>query len=415
MARAVKRLSARAAATISRPGRHADGGGLYLFVSKNGESLRRRWIFRYPWQGRVREMGLGSPQTVSLARARELSDAARRELGEGRDPIASREAAREAIARKPTFGECADALIKAKSGEWRNAKHTAQWEMTLSKYAGPLRSLPVDEIGTEAVLSVLQPIWAKRPETAARLRGRIEAVLDAARARGHIAPNDANPARWRGHLDKLLAKRKHLSRGHHAAMPYSDVPAFVGALRERASIAAMALEFCILTAARSGEVFGAQWTEIDTTQALWTIPAPRMKGARAHRVPLCGRALGILGELYAKREVEGGFVFPGRRAGKPLSNMAMQMLLRRMDMEGVTVHGFRSAFRDWAGNETHFQREVAEAALAHVVGDKAEHAYRRSDALEKRRALMDAWAAYVEPNAKGGAAVLAFKRPVLSG
>lgn len=408
MARAIKRLSARTAATITRPGRHADGAGLYLFVSKSGDTLRRRWVFRYPWQGRIREMGLGSPHTVSLARARELADAARRELAEGRDPIATREAARAALAHKPTFGECADALIEAKSAEWRNAKHAAQWQMTLTDYASPLRKRPVDEIDTEAVLSVLQPIWGKKPETAARLRGRIEAVLDAARAKGHIPRNDANPARWRGHLDKLLPKRQHLSRGHHAAMVYGEVPAFIGKLRERESVAALALEFCILTAARSGEIIGARWAEIDQETAVWTIPAERMKAARAHRVPLCKRALKILETLESARASE--FVFPGQREKRPLSNMALEMLIRRMKVDGVTVHGFRSAFRDWAGNETHFPREIAEAALAHVIGDKAEQAYRRSDALQKRRALMDAWAAFVEPKADDGAAVIAFRQ-----
>jgi integrase len=412
MARAVKRLSARAAATITRPGRHADGAGLYLFVSKSGETLRRRWVFRYAWQGRVREMGLGSPQTVPLARARELADAARRELTDGRDPIASREAAREAFARVPTFGECADALIEAKSAEWRNAKHAAQWRMTLTEYAAPLRSAPVDEIDTEAVLSVLQPIWTEKPETAARLRGRIEAVLDAARAQGHVPRNDANPARWRGHLDKLLPKRQVLSRGHHAAMSYQDAPSFIRELREREAVAALALEFCILTATRSGEVFGAQWPEVDLSSGVWSIPAARMKAARAHRVPLSRRALEILERLAAARV--GDFIFPGQRAGKPLSGMAMEMLLRRMGADDVTVHGFRSAFRDWAGNETDFPRELAEAALAHVIGDKAEQAYRRSDALEKRRALMDAWAAFLEPKAEDGASVLAFKKSVSS-
>jgi integrase len=395
LARAIKRLSARAVSTLTRPGRHADGAGLYLFVSKSGETLRRRWVFRYVWQGRVREMGLGSPLTVPLARARDLADVARRDLSEGRDPIAAREAARNALARKPTFGECADALIEAKSAEWRNEKHLAQWKMTLTEYAAPLRNKPVDQIDTEAVLSALQPIWSAKPETAARLRGRIEAVLDAARAKGHIPRNEANPARWRGHLDKLLPKRQTLSRGHHAAMAYAQIPDFVAKLRERESIAALALEFCILTATRSGEVFGAQWSEVDLGTKIWSIPADRMKAARAHRVPLCDRAMEIL-EHIAKARI-GDFVFPGQGENKPLSSMAMEMLLRRMAINGVTVHGFRSAFRDWVGNETHFPREIAEAALAHVIGDKAEQAYRRSDALEKRRALMKAWAAHCEP------------------
>jgi integrase len=262
--------------------------------------------------------------------------------------------------------------------------------------AGNLRGtaspLPVDKIHTEAVLGVLNPIWRDKAETASRLRGRIEMVLDAARAKGHISPNEANPARWRGHLDKLLAKRAKLTRGHHAAMSYEDVPRFIEKLRQREGIAALALEFTILTAARSGETLGARWAEIDFARKLWMIPPGRMKGAREHRVPLSSRALEIL-ELLAQAKT-GEFIFAGRRAAQQLSGMAMEMLLRRMKVEDATVHGFRSAFRDWAGNETNFARELAESALAHVIGDKAEQAYRRSDALERRRELMQAWAGF---------------------
>jgi integrase len=384
------KLTARGAAT-TKPGSYGDGAGLYLVVSPSGG---RKWVYRFSWGGKVTMMGLGSADVVSLADARSLRDEARRVLANGSNPIEARREAAKAKAEKPTFGMMADALIDAKASEWRNEKHKAQWAMTLREYCAPLRSKPVDEIDTEAVLSVLQSIWQSKPETASRLRGRIEAVLDAARARGHIPRNEANPARWRGHLDKLLPKRQKLSRGHHAAMPYSDVPAFVGQLRERDGLAAMALEFCILTATRSGEVLGARWFEIDLPGKVWTVPAERMKAAREHRIPLSERALGILEKLGKART--GEFVFPGQSARRPLSNMAMEMTLRRMKMDSVTVHGFRSAFRDWAGNETHFAREVAEAALAHVVGDKAEQAYRRSDALEKRRALMAAWANFIE-------------------
>lgn len=398
------KLTARTAAT-TKPGTYGDGSGLYLVVAPTGG---RKWVYRFSWQGKVKLMGLGSADAVLLAEARRLRDEARRTLTSGKNPIEARREAAKAIAGKPTFGEVADALIEAKASEWRNAKHRAQWAMTLRDYCAPIRSKPVDEIDTEAVLSVLQPLWKERPETASRLRGRIEVVLDAARARGHIPRNEANPARWRGHLDKLLPKRQKLTRGHHAAMAYADVPAFVSRLREREALAAMALELCILTATRSGEVLDARWSEIDLAKKVWTIPAARMKAGRAHRVPLCGRALVILERLAEAKT--GKFVFPGNRQGKPLSNMAMQMVLRRMSVENVTIHGFRSAFRDWAGNETHFPREVAEAALAHVVGDKAEQAYRRSDALEKRRALMAAWAEYVEPKELGGADVLAFKK-----
>lgn len=414
MARTINRLSARtveAIKTSNEPGRHSDGGGLYAFVQRDKATIRRRWIFRFTWQGATREMGLGSLADVSLKEAREQRDGWRRELNGGRNPIEMRQAAREAAQKvaqgKTTFGQCADGLIEAKAPEWRNEKHAAQWRMTLERYAAPLRSLPVDEVDTEAVLACLQRLWKERPETASRLRGRIEAVLDAARAKGLIPRNEANPARWHGHLDKLLPKRQKLTRGHHAAMPYEDVPAFLGQLRERESMAALALEFAILTAVRSGEALGARWDEVDLPSRVWIIPAARMKAARPHRVPLSGKALAILEKLSEARQ--GPYVFAGQSGDAPLSNMAMTMALRRMKIEGVTVHGFRSAFRDWAGNETSFPREVAEAALAHVIGDKAEQAYRRGDALEKRRALMEAWASFCEPGNGGNVITLARK------
>ena len=389
MARGMHRLSARRAAT-AKPGRHGDGGGLYLIVSSTGA---RKWVFRFSFAGKVTEMGLGSANVISLGEAREKASKARRTLAEGKNPIENRRKDRALNARRPTFGEIADALIEAKSPEWRNPKHRAQWKMTLQSYAAPLRSRPVDQIDTADVLAVLKPHWLEKPETASRLRGRIEAVLDAAKAQGYRSGE--NPAAWRGHLSHLLPKRLKLTRGHHPAMAYQDLPEFIGRLREHESVAALALEFCILTAARSGEVLGARWPEIDFEAQIWTVPAERTKAARRHRIPLPGRALVILRRLY--ESAMGEFVFPGLRAGQPLSGMAMEMVLRRMKLDGVTVHGFRSAFRDWAGNETHFPREIAEAALAHVVGDKAEQAYRRADALEKRRELMTSWAVYCEP------------------
>ena len=264
--------------------------------------------------------------------------------------------------------------------------------MTLTVYAGPLRSMPVDVITTEDILAVLKPVWSTKAETASRLRGRIERVLNAAKAKG--LRSGENPAAWRGHLENLLPKRQKLTRGHHAAMPYADVPAFVARLRERDAVAALALEFAILTAGRSGEVLGARWSEVDFGARIWTIPPQRMKAAREHRVPLSESAFAILEKLGEARVSE--FIFPGQGAGRPLSEMVLRRMLRR-DADVVTVHGFRSSFRDWAGNETHFPRELAEAALAHVVGDKAEQAYRRSDALEKRRTLMEAWAQWCEP------------------
>jgi integrase len=395
MTRTRNKLTARGVGALSKPGKYSDGGGLYLRIDSDGSSVRRRWIFRFVWRDRKREMGVGGYPEVSLADARKARDAAERIVQVGGDPIAARDEAYRGQIGKPTFGEIADALIEAKGPEWRNDKHRAQWKMTLKIYAAPLRSRPIDEIDTDAIVSVLQPIWRSKAETASRLRGRIETVIDAARAKGHISRNEANPARWRGHLDKLLPKRAKLTRGHHAALPYGKMPAFMAQLRTRDAIAAMALEFCILTAARSGEVLGARWPEVDLDKKLWTVPAARMKAAREHRVPLSSRASEMLRVLHAT--ATGTFVFPGQKADKPLSGMAMEMLLRRMDMSGVTVHGFRSAFRDWAGNETDFARELAEAALAHVIGDYAEQAYRRGDALEKRRKLMDAWGEFCEP------------------
>ena len=336
-------------------------------------------------------MGSAGKGGVSLKVAREKAAEGRAMLRAGVEPLAAWN--KPAAEEVPTFGVMADAFLDTHKDGWRNDKHRQQWTMTLTRYCEPIRATPVDAIDTEAVFSILKPLWARAPETASRLRGRIEAILDAARARGHIARNEANPARWRGHLDKLLPKRAKLTRGHHAAMPYAEVPAFVVALRERPAIAAKALEFCILTATRSGETLGARWDEIDFDGRVWRVPAARTKAARPHTVPLSERAVAILREMEAGRT--GDYVFPGQRPGRPLSGMAFEMLLRRIGSPH-TAHGFRSSFRDWCGNETHFPRELAEHALAHVIGDKAEQAYRRSDALARRRELMDAWARLCE-------------------
>jgi integrase len=397
MARQVSKLSARTVATLTKPGRRSDGGGLYLVIERSGS---KRWAFLFRQNGRLREMGLGGASSISLAKARELAADCRQTVTLGDDPIAIRKRAAGAI---PTFGEFADKFIADKEHGWRNAKHRAQWRMTLETYAAPLRRLQIDAIATEDVLKILRPLWSAKPETAARLRGRIEEVLDAARAAGNR--NGENPARWRGHLDKLLPKRAKLTRGHHAALPYAEIPAFVVRLREQSGAAAVALEFTILTAARSGEALGARWPEIDLAEKLWTVPAARMKGSREHRVPLSDRALAVLAQ--ARKLQTDDYVFPGQKRGRPLSGMSMEMLLRRMKAEGVTVHGFRSSFRDWAGDKTSFPREVAEAALAHAIGDETEAAYRRSDALAKRRKLMDAWAAYCEPKAASNVVRLA--------
>jgi integrase len=398
MARQTKRLSARGVTTITKPGRHADGDGLYLIVDPSGA---RRWLFLFRWRGQLKEMGLGGFSLVSLSEAREKAGEARRVLGSGRNPIEARRAVDRAREAGTTFAVFADALVASLSKGFRNQKHRAQWAMTLKVYAAPLRDKPVDAIGTDDVLAVLAPLWQTKHETASRLRARLERVLDAAKAKG--LRTGENPARWRGHLDKLLSRRRKLTRGHHAAMPYSDVPAFVAALREREAVASMALEFTILNASRSREVLGARWPEIDRKLKVWTVTADRMKSGREHRVPLTERALQILDRLEAIRTDE--FVFPGHRRGKPLSEMAMGMMLRRMKVENATVHGFRSSFRDWVGECTSFPREVAEAALAHMVGDDTERAYRRGDALEKRRKLMEAWAGFLSSVRKGEAVV----------
>jgi integrase len=378
------KLTARKVET-AKPGKYGDGGGLQLAVAPTGA---KKWVLRFLWQGNAREMGLGSYPEVGLAEAREKAIAGRRLARSGVDPIAERKQDR----RVPTFGKLADEVVTEQSKGFRNDKHRAQWKITLETYAAPLRVKAVDAITTEDVLGVLKPIWTTKTETASRLRGRIERVLNAAKAKGHRSGE--NPAAWRGHLENLLPKRQKLTRGHHAALPYADVPAFVAKLRTRKAVAALALEFAILTAARSGEVLGARGPEIDFDARVWTIPAKRMKSGREHRVPLSESALAILEKFGEARVSE--FIFPGQGAGRPLSEMVLRRMLRR-DADVVTVHGFRSSFRDWAGNETHFPRELAEAALAHVVGDKAEQAYRRSDALEKRRALMEAWAQWCEP------------------
>ncbi|KAB2681377.1 DUF4102 domain-containing protein [Brucella pseudintermedia] len=406
MARQMNRLTARAVSAITKTGMHADGGGLYLNVTGTGRS----WVFVWIKNKKRRELGLGSVTAVSLAEARKKADEARRLVAAGGDPIEEKKAeARDA--RIPTFGDMADRYIEAMGPSWKNSKHRDQWRMTLGRtrdaegkltrtgYCLGLAAKRVDEISTEDVLAVLKPIWSKKPETANRIRGRIEMVLDAAKVAGHRTGE--NPAAWRGHLALILPKRSKLSRGNHAAMPYSDLPTFMERLRDAKGVGAAALEFTILTAARSGEVRGAVWSEINRDEKLWTIPAARMKAGREHRVPLCDRAIEILNMIeLVRRPVEGddeqALVFPSTKVRRPLSDMTLSAVLRRMDLGHFTVHGFRSSFRDWAGDETHFPRDVIEQALAHTLESKTEAAYRRSDALEKRKKLMEAWARYCE-------------------
>lgn len=363
------------------PGRYFDGEGLWLIVSPKGA---RRWQYKFMLDGKERTMGLA---VDSLAEARNARDDARRLAKRGVNPIEARNAA-----TVPTFGAVAEEVLSERVEGFKNAAHRRQWRQTLEDYAKPLWAKPVDKIGTADILATLKPIWTGKPDTASRLRGRIEKVLDAARAKGLIEQDKANPARWRGHLDALLSKPKKLARGHHRAMPYADVPAFMDALRERDAVSALALEFLILTASRSEETRGARWSEIDLTAKVWTIPAARMKMDRDHRVPLSTRAAEIIETMAKARTFD--HVFPGS-GQKTLSETAFAALLKRMGAHAATTpHGFRSAFRDWCGDATHFPRELAEAALSHRVGDATEQAYRRSDALEKRRALMEAWATY---------------------
>jgi integrase len=401
MPRATNRLSALAVTRAKKPGMYADGGGLYLQVTSAGA---RSWIFRYARNGRSREMGLGALSKVPLATARLKAEEAREDLGRGQDPIQARQArkAEEAAeaARQVTFEDAADSYINSHRAGWRNAKHGDQWKNTLRTYAYPaIGSVPVRDIETGMVLKVLEPIWTIKTETANRVRGRIEAVLDWARARGHR--QGENPARWRGHLDDLLPRPGKVRRvQHHPALPYSEIGAFMAELRKQEGVAALALEFLILTASRTGEAIGARWSEIDLQQRLWTIPAERIKAGREHRVPLSSPTIIVLREVAKLRRTD-GYVFPGDKQGKHLSNGALLMLLERMNRGDLTVHGFRSTFRDWAAEQTNFPREVAEMALAHVVEDKTEAAYRRGDLFVKRQKLMDTWAAYCATKQRG--------------
>ncbi|MFP5078480.1 tyrosine-type recombinase/integrase [Rhizobium sp. YIM 134829] len=400
MARALQKLSdAIVKSTKLNAGRHSDGGGLYLNVTPAGS---RSWLFMWSRDGKRREMGMGSYPAVTLAKARSLASSYREMVAAGGDPIAEK-----ARVEEPSFKDCCDQFLSSMETQWRNEKHRAQWRSTLNGYCQGLGAKKVSTITTTDVLDVLQPIWTTKNETASRLRGRIERVLDFAKAKGWR--EGENPAVWRGHLKNVLPARQKLSRGHHAAMPFDAVPAFMAQLKESDAMAARCLEFVILTAARSGEALGAQWGEIDFAAKVWTVPANRMKAGRVHRVPLTDTALAILLPLHEARKND-GLVFPGQKDGRPLSVMAMAMLLRRMKQDTITVHGFRSAFRDWAGDKTTFPREVAEAALAHTVGDQTERAYRRSDALARRRKLMEAWEQYLAQQSRGNVVKLAERR-----
>jgi integrase len=408
MHRDSNRLTALKVAKITQPGRYGDGGGLVLQVSK---WRTKAWIFRFQRDGRERQMGLGAVHTLSLAEARERARDCRKILLHGLDPIEARQAERMQrrieTARGVTFKECAERYIAVHEAAWRNEKHRQQWRSTLSRYAYPvLENLSVSAIDVTNIIKVLEPIWMMKPETAARVRGRIEGVLDWATVRGFRAGD--NPARWRGDLDKLLPARTKIRQvKHHPALPHTDLPAFMAGLRDRKTVSARALEFTILTAARTSEVIHAKWSEFDLSTAVWTVPAKRMKGGREHRVPLSDRAIAILKAL--PRDEDGsGFAFVGARAGKPLSNMAMLEVMRGMQ-PGYVPHGCRSTFRDWAAETTNYPNHVVEMALAHTIGDKVEAAYRRGDLFEKRRRLMNTWAAFCAKPAIS-AEVLTLKR-----
>jgi integrase len=378
--RVYNRLTATKVAALRQPGKYADGGGLYLLI----DETRRRWLFRYSWRGRRCELGLGSARALSLAKAREQAAECRELILEGRNPKTVRARSDRAV----TFGEFADEYIETMSPSWRNPKHIAQWTMTLTVYAAPLRKMVIEEIGTDEIMRTLKPHWSRVPETADRLRGRIESILDAAKAAG--LRDGENPARWRGHLSLLLPKRRR-GGGHHAALPFHKIRPFMKKLRARPANAARALEFLILTAARTKEILLADWSEVDLRQRVWIVPADHMKADREHRVPLSQPAMDIL--LATPDDKRTGLIFKGEGSSKPLTIMAMPMLLRRMNVE-ETVHGFRSTFRDWSSEVTNYPNEVCEMALAHTIPGKAEAAYRRGDLFKKRKALMDSWAKY---------------------
>lgn len=391
MARRVAKLNALAVQRAKKPGLFSDGAGLYLRVSSAGT---KSWVFRFTLNGRSREMGLGAVADWSLAEARKRAADARDVLKKGLDPIEDRKAQKRAkdleSARAITFDECAARYIERKRAGWKNKKHAGQWQSTLKTYASPVfGDLPVKDIDTALIRRVLDPIWNTKTETASRVRSRIELILDWATTREYRSGD--NPARWRGHLENDFDKRSVVQPvKHHPALSFADIPDFLKKLRAQPGVASLGLEFLILTASRTGEVIGACWDEIDLDAGVWTIPPSRMKAKREHRVPLSPRATEILRRLQGQK---GPFIFSANLGKRPLSNMAFLALLRRMECN-VTAHGFRSTFRDWTAECTNFPREVAETALAHTNKDKVEAAYRRGDFFEKRRKLMDAWAAY---------------------
>lgn len=405
MPKKAETLSAVAVNKLSEPGMHAVGGvpGLHLRVLPSGS---KTWVIRVMVEGKRADLGLGGFPAVSLADARAAGKALRQQIASGSNPVAERHAKRAERATAQTFAQAAEAYIKAHAPGWKSAKHAQQWRNTLETYALPVMGqLRTRQIELRHVLAVLQPIWETKTETATRLRSRMELVLDWATAHGQR--EGLNPARWRGHLDKLLPKPAKVAKTqHHAALPVGELGAFMAELRQQASIGARALEFVILTAARSGEVRGATWAEIDLTAGVWAIPGERMKAGRDHRVPLSGAALALLAGL--PRMTGSDLVFQAPRGG-PLSDMTLSAVLRRMEVVAVP-HGFRSTFRDWVAERTAYPGDLAEMALAHAIGDKVEAAYRRGDMFDKRRRMMDEWASFCATVASSGAEVVPLRR-----
>jgi integrase len=421
MGAAVAKLTVRKLESLTEPGRYGDGDGLWFQVRKPDADRKTQagepaqsWLFRYTWQERQRQLGLGPYPLIGLADARRAAQDAAREVRAGRDPIAAKRAKEtEAKAQQAamTFNGVLALYLDAHQDTWRNPKHRAQWTSTLATYASPVfGDWLVQTVDTGAVMKVIEPLWKSKTETASRVRGRIEAVLDYAAARGWRTGD--NPARWRGHVENLLPKRSKVAAvEHHAALPWAEMGSFMAALDKQAGTAALALRFTILTAARTGEAIGARWSEIDISGATWVIPAERMKAGREHRCPLTDAALGVLRQMLPARPAAGdGYVFPGQKKNAALSNMAMTALLRRMERGDLTVHGFRSTFRQWAGERTTVAREVAEAALAHSLKDKTEAAYARNDLFDRRRKLMEQWAAFCATVEAPGGAVVPIRR-----
>ena len=404
-----ERLTALKVKSLTKPGRYGDGKGLWLQVRGPGQ---RSWLFRFTIRGKQQQMGLGPLDVVSLAEAREAAAAARKQLHAGLNPLTERrgkEAQAAADSAAMSFRSVCALYLAAHETTWRNAKHRAQWRSTLDTYVHPVMGdTPVADVGVGAVMKVIEPIWAAKTETATRVRMRIEAVLDYAQARGWRTGD--NPARWRGHIENLLPKRSKVRTvEHHAALPWREIGAFMQEVQEEAGTAAKALRFTILTAARTTEAIEARWTEIDLEAAIWTVPPGRMKAGREHRVPLAKDVVAMLRALKTEAPASQIYVFPGAKKDAPLSNMAMNALLRRMKRDDLTVHGFRSTFRDWAGEATNYPRELAEASLAHTLRDKTEAAYARGDAIEKRRRLMEDWATFCARPASTDGSVVALR------